>query len=300
MFTVQRTKKTLSLAFFGIFACSLSVKADESDEDFALQYVSADKFLQIYSDHKIDIARCKWISDRVRKAYDFDNAQESWHNQELLFAKPLKFRVISNMKTKILGYAQGPNLMVVQDDYLDNELSEGTLAHELTHIQDARQLLGGKLPSYFLEGRALTNGHNYRKSLGLKSDSYDRDMAKSAMNFTSDDAEEVLSEFRSSGWKMQALGTFLVEYMRTKWKGTGVQNVNVRLSQMIEKIAGGSAFEAAFEKEFGSTFMSLCESFAKYLDSTAAAPKSRLEGTMWQDLIQADASSLSKDEDEDE
>ncbi len=288
------------LAFLLILSTTRAVVADDSDDDFQLQYVSSDKFLQIYSDHKIDQDRCKWISDRVHKAYDFDNKQESWHNPDLLFAKPLKFRVVNAMKSKILGYALGPNLMVVQDDYLDDELSEGTLAHELTHIQDARQLQGGKLPSYLLEGRALTNGHNYRMALGQKSDSYDRDMANSAMRFTSDDAEEVLSEFHSTGWKMQALGTFLVEYMRTKWKATGVPNINLRLSQMIEKIAGGLAFDAAFEKEFGTSFISVGESFGKYLDDTAANPQSRLQGTMWQTIVQSDRAASPKDSDDED
>ena len=59
---------------------------------------------------------------------------------------------------KVLGYAQGANLMVMKDEYMDNPLSEGTLAHELTHIQDARQSKGNRLPSYMLEGRALTIG----------------------------------------------------------------------------------------------------------------------------------------------
>lgn len=256
---------------------------------FELLCVSDDKFLQIYADHPVDRARCKSIAARVIKAYAFAGERSSWRNPSLLWAKPLQFRLLGG-PLKVLGYAQGPNLMVMKDDYLDDPLSEGTLAHELTHIQDSRQLRGSKLPSFMLEGRALTIGHAYRMSLGQEKNDYDRRMAGSAVRFTADDAEKFLSEFRGKGWNNQAVGTVLVEYMRTKWNGAGIPDIQSRLARMIETMAGGDGFEAAFQKEFGTTFAALRKSFMKHLNDTKDDPQARLQGTIWQSTSPPDSS----------
>lgn len=265
-----------------LLALTLTCWAQPKAEDFDLAYTSEDKFLEIYTDHPVDPARCKAISERVLKAYDFVASQEGWHDNKILRAKPLQFRLLGG-NLKVLGYAQGPNLMVMRDTYLDDPLSEGTLAHELTHIQDARQLKGAKMPSYLSEGRALTIGHAYRMALGQEHNGYDNQMAGSALHYTAPQAEELLSEYRGRGWDNQAVGTVLVEYMRTRWNG-GVPNINPKLSEMIEKMAGGLEFEAAFQKEFGSTYLSMGESFLKFLTDTQSNPQVRLENTIWQGL----------------
>lgn len=290
---VSRRRAVSMLAALLWFSFSKPTLAADDDDDYELLYTTPDKWLQVWSDHKITDDRCKAISDRVRKAYMFNNKQEAWSNQELLFKAPLRIRVLSEIRNGVLGFARGPNLFVVQDDYLDNELSEGTLAHELTHIQDNRQLCGGKLPSFMLEGRALTNGHSYRVSIGQKDNQYDTKMATSAVQFTSANAEEILSKTQDVGWDMQAMGTFLVEYMRTRWKG-GVADIHPKLSQMIGKIAGGADFETAFAKQFGTPFKDLVKEFMEYLDKTSKTPEVRLEKTMWQNLA------ASGDDDDDE
>lgn len=201
-----------------------------------------------------------------------------------MYNKPLRIRVLGSINADILGYAQGTSLFVVKDSYLDDKLSEGTLAHELTHIQDGRQLKGGKIPSFISEGRALTNGHNYRISLGQKDSNYDLQMARSAMKFTAADADEILDEFHGRGWKMEAMGTFLVEYMRTRWGGAGVPDVHPRLASMIERISRGVDAEAAFAQEFGKPFSGLQASFEGFLDATAKDPAERLRGTIWRSV----------------
>jgi hypothetical protein len=292
---VKRFKlvSVLLAVVLSVFAAS---PVQSSDDDYELLYSTPDKWLEVWSDHAIDQARCKSIADRVRRAYIFDSKQEAWRNEDLLFKPALKIRLVGAMKSKLLGYAQGPGLFVVQDDYLDDALSEGTLAHELTHIQDSRQLRGSKLPSFLLEGRALTNGHNYRVSIGQAENKYDRAMAASVMRFTSKDAAEILNEFQDSGWEMQAMGTFLVEYMRTKWNG-GVANIHPKLSRMIERMAGGVELEKAFEQEFGASCEDLLQSFMSYLDKTGADPKTRLEHTIWQNVSSANAPAASGDDD---
>jgi len=182
---------------------------------------------------------------------------------------------------KGLGYAEGRNLMVVRDEYLDDPLSEGTLAHELTHIQDARQLLGRtRLPSFLAEGRALVIGHAYRMALGQRENSYDARMAASAATFSAEDAGRLLRDYRGAGWDNKAVGTFLVEYMRVGWNG-GTPDVLARLSRMVEAMGGGEDFDAAFRKEFGRRFGDLRRDFARFLDATKGEPEARLEGTMW-------------------
>ena len=288
----SRFLRAFLLAFCLILGSSAAVQAKE--EHFELLYTSEDKFLEIYSDHEVDPARCKAVSDRVIKAYDFITRQESWHNPSILHAKPLQFRLLGG-SMKVLGYAQGPNLMVMKDAYMDDPLSEGTLAHELTHIQDLRQLQGAKLPSFMLEGRALTNGHAYRMYLGQGENSYDHQMAGSAINFTAAQAEILLSEYRGRGWNNQAIGTVLVEFMRTKWNGTGVPDIHPRLARMIERMAQGLEFEAAFQKEFGTKVEALGELFAIHLNQTQHDPQARLRGTIWQSTSPSEASGPEED-----
>lgn len=255
--------------------------ARAGDGPFALQCVADDPFLQVHADHPVSMARCKAIAARALKAYAFISGKAAWANPGILRAKPLEFRLLGG-ELKILGYAKGPNLMVMKDSYLDEPLSEGTLAHELTHIQDLRQLQGRRLPSFLLEGRALTIGNAYRMSIGQPPNGYDRQMAGSAVRFTAAQAEELLNEYRGQGWNNQAIGTVLVEYMRTKWNGKGVPDIQARLSRMIERMAAGNEFEAAFQQEFGTTALALGEAFAKHLNDTMDDPRARLQHTMWQ------------------
>lgn len=277
-----------------------SAGAEDDEDDYELLFTTPDKWLQVWSDHAVDQARCKMIADRVRNAYMFVSKQEAWSNQDLLFKNPLKIRVVQGFKSNILGFARGPNLFVVRDEYLDDPLSEGTLAHELTHIQDARQLQGkGKLPSFLAEGRALTNGHNYRISLGQEQNQYDRSMANSAMRFTAEDASERLNLAHDEGWDMEAIGTFFVEYMRTRWNG-GVADIHPRTSRVVEKIAAGMDYKLAFEKEFATPIDAAIKSFMTYLDKTAEAPQTRLINTIWEDILPSKAAPASMDDDDDD
>ncbi len=110
-----------------------------------LQYVSPDKFLGIWSDHKTNEDKCKSIAKRTLDAYQFDNRQESWTNQNILWNPPLRMEVLNSMKKDDYGVAVGKGVFMIANSYLDDSLSEGTLAHELTHIQDRRQLDGGSM-----------------------------------------------------------------------------------------------------------------------------------------------------------
>lgn len=249
-------------------------------QEYGVQCVHADVF-EIRSDREIDQETCEWIAHRVERAFRFVIEQESWQDEDLLWSTPLQVRVVESIASGALGYAQGPNLFVVEYAYLDDPLSEGTLAHELSHIQDARQLQGATLPSFLLEGRALTNGHEYRMAMGLEQTSYDQQMAGSAAGFTAADAESLLDKVRDAGWEMQAMGTFLVEYMRVRWNGTGVPDIHPRLSRMIETMAGWADVETAFEYEFGTPATALLEEFQQFLNETQADPDERLLGMMW-------------------
>lgn len=252
-----------------------------NEEKFTLQCKSDDGFLHVYSDHRVDPARCKAIASRALKSFAFVTDRAAWKDRGLLTAKPLEFALVGDDAHNVLGYAKGPNLMVMKDSYMDNPLSEGTLAHELTHIQDLRQLRGKRLPSFMLEGRALTIGQAYRLSVGQAPGDYDRKMARSAVGFTADQAAALLDNYGGHGWDNQAIGTVVVEYMRTQWKG-GIRDVNPRLSRMIERMAAGAEFEQAFKAEFGVSAEAFAADFTGYLRTTQADAKRRLQGTMWQ------------------
>ena len=262
--------------------CLLSTPrtATAMGQEYGLQCVRAE-VIEIRAAREIDQETCEWIAERVERAFVFASEQESWQDEALLWAAPLEVRVVESIASGALGYAQGQNLFVVAYEYLDDPLSEGTLAHELSHIQDARQLRGATLPSFLLEGRALTNGHGYRMWLGQEQTSYDERMAESAAGFTAADAESILDKVRDAGWNMQAMGTLLVEYMRVRWNGGGVPDIHPRLSRMIEIMAGGIDVEAAFQREFGTPATALLEEFQRFLNETQEDPYERLRGMMW-------------------
>jgi hypothetical protein len=159
------------------------------------------------------------------------------------------------------------------------------LAHELTHIQDLRQLRGKRLPSFMLEGRALTIGQACRLHIWQTPGDYDRQMARSAATFTPEQAMELLENFRGHGWNNQAIGTVVVEYMRARWNG-GIADINLRLSRMIERIAAGREFEPAFQDEFKVSADAFAEAFTTFLRTTQNNPQQRLQGTitMWQSV----------------
>lgn len=266
----------------GLFCISNALSA-ENVAKYPLRCQSDNGFLHVRSDRALDPARCKAHVARMMKAFAFVTERAAWKDQGLLTARPLKFVVLGDPTLKVLGYAQGPNLMVMKDAYMDNPLSEGTLAHELTHIQDIRQLRGKRMPSFMFEGRALTIGQAYRLHVGQKPGDYDRQMARSAATFTAGQAMELLENYRGHGWNNQAIGTVVVEYMRVKWNG-GVTDINARLSRMIERIATGREFEQAFQDEFKVSADAFAEAFTGYLRTTQNNPQQRLQGTMWQSV----------------
>ncbi len=270
----------LFFASLGLLVAAFAAHA--SDENFKLMCTADGEFLQVSSDHSVPEARCKAIAERALKAYAFITKQSEWKDPGIVRANPLQFRLLGG-NLKVLGYAKGPNLMVMRDSYMDESLSEGTLAHELAHIQDLRQLQGKRFPSFMLEGRALTMGNAYRMSIGQKPNTYDQQMAGSAVRFTAGQAEELLNEFRGQGWNNQAIGTVLVEYMRTKWNG-GIPAIQPRLSRLIEGMAKGEEFEAAFQKEFAASAHSLGDAFAAHLNATKGNAAARLQGTIWQSV----------------
>lgn len=253
------------------------------EENYKLRCKSDDGFLQVYTSHEITAERCRSHAARLLEAYAFVAERYAWKDKATLTAKPLQFALVPPSEIKVLGYASGPNLMVMGDKYMDDPLSEGTLAHEVAHIQDLRQLKGKKLPSFMLEGRALTVGQAYRLQVGQKVGDYDRNMARSAVGFTAEQAMELLENYRGHGWNNQAIGTVVVEYMRVEWRG-GIADVNPRLSRMIEAMAGGREFEAAFEDEFKVKAEAFAEEFATFLRATQGDSKRRLKGTMWQSV----------------
>jgi hypothetical protein len=275
----RRTLPVLAL----LCASIASLPASASEESFTLRCQSDDNFLQVFSDHAVDAARCKGIVTRALKAYTFVADRAAWKDRPLLTAHHLEFALVGDNAINVLGYAKGPNLMVMKDSYMDNPLSEGTLAHELTHIQDFRQLRGQKMPSFMFEGRALTIGQAYRLNVGQAAGDYDRQMASSAARFTSEQAAALMDNYSGRGWDNQAIGTVVVEYMRVQWNG-GIADINSRLSRMIERMAAGREFEQAFQDEFGVTAEAFAGSFTGFLQSTQGDPKRRLAGTMWQSI----------------
>ena len=84
---MQRFHRTELIACICALSAAIAVAAKAAE--FELQCTSDDKFLQIYSDHEVEQARCKSIAERVLRAYAFISQQAAWKNLDILRANPL-------------------------------------------------------------------------------------------------------------------------------------------------------------------------------------------------------------------
>jgi hypothetical protein len=249
-------------------------------------------FLTIRSEMPMTPQQGKQILDRVNAAYAFDRGVAQWRSDRLLYP-PLTVKVLgaaSLAGQNLLGEARGHDLFVVALDYLSQPLSEGTLAHELTHIQDGRNLgqLGtGRIPHYVLEGRALLIGHAYRQSRGLTDHDYDRKVTASLAKVNANDVRQIIQteaympeHQMGNRFRMEAVGMLFVEWLRTRAGGRGFADVQARLSRIMEEVGAGQTFEASFARMFGMPLQQAQEALIALVAQTQGQPAARLANTV--------------------
>jgi hypothetical protein len=256
---------------------------------YRLIFQTPTKFILVFCNGDLEGAKAQRLVADVQAAYDFVIETEQWRSREPLTV-PLHVHVNAEMKKEALGFST-KNVVTIGLSYLGNPLAQGTLAHELTHCQDARQRGSHPLPHYLSEGRALLVGRAYREKLGQEPDAYDRQIKNHIVRFTAQDAEEVLREgvgqkLPPSGPELVRLafmGCFFVDFMRTHLEG-GLADIQPRTARLVEDMGQGMSYEDAFQKEVGVSLEEAKKAFVAHVDNTKDKPAERLKGTVWQDL----------------
>jgi hypothetical protein len=261
----------------------------EGPADFRLVFQTPDHAIAVYCDGDLDKSRAAKLAQQAKDAYEFVAAAQKWRNMKPIRA-PFRVHVKTEMKKGTLGFSY-KDVFTIGLAFLDDPLAQGTLAHELTHCQDDRQLGKARIPHYLMEGRALLDGRAYREKLGQGANAYDRSMKKRIVGFTAADAHEVLAE--KPGQKepepgpllsrMEFMGCFFMEFLRTGMNG-GWPDILSRTARIVEDVGQGMEYGEAFKTEIGVSLDEAEKVFASFITKTQGRPQVRLKGTIWEDL----------------
>ena len=251
-------------------------------------------FLQVTSPDPVSSHVCKEVASQVMAAWRFDLEQMQWPDvSEMETPLTLQLLSVERMKTEhagLLGFARGRDLFVVSERVLDDPFANGTLAHELAHIQ-ARRALGTpteapRIPRYFLEGHGNFLGRSYRDHLGISKRDYDASMARAIASFTPKETRAILTDDDWAGkdpkriGRMEAAGIFFVEYLRVRHRG-GVPDVLRRMGHVFGDVGRGTTFEHAFEHQFQASVDRVVADVVALVEHTASHPEARLRGTRY-------------------
>ncbi len=236
-------------------------------------FTSPDGFVTVVTDTELDPAEAERFAQRIAAAYTFDRQEDRWADQKLL-DPPILVRVLKEAPEGLLGRANAPKTFLIGLDYFRKPGSEATIAHELTHLQDFRQLRRKPLPQYWLEGRANSNAFAYRAHLGMQQNP---DWKRRLARWTSTDARSLFAG-TATGKDAHALveevGTLWFEHLRRRFP-----DAHPRSAKLIAAIATGVALPQAYQAAFGEPLEQSQAEFLAYLDATQRDPDARVVGT---------------------
>ena len=259
----------------GVLVCSVASVVFAASAEKSV-FTSPDGFVEIVTDTDLSPTEASAIAARIAAAYDFTRKEDQWADQTLL-DPPLTVRVLDEVPEGLLGRATAPRTFLIQLAYARTPTSAATIAHELTHLQDFRQLKKKKLAQYWLEGRANSNAFAYRAHLVL---GQNPDWKGRLARWTSDDARAVFAETVTSAdhrAQVEELGTLWIEHLRRRFPDT-----HPRSAKLISAIAAGATLEAAYASAFGEPLEKARAEFLAYVDATQSDPDARVAGTWMQ------------------
>jgi hypothetical protein len=258
-------------------------------------------FLQVVTPDTLSVStnQCRAVTKQTMAAWKFDADQMHWTNP-LAMEYPVTLRLLSvaRMKTEhagLLGFASGRDLFVVSASVLNDPFANGTLAHELAHIQAKRAL--GKLserhlvPRYFIEGHGNIMGLAYRDHLHVTKHDYDVRKAREIAKFTADEARTILTldsygaVDKTNEDKMEAMGIFFVEYLRVRLLGKGIPDVLPRMGRVFELVGAGRTYQSAFQEQFRTSVDKVVADIVAFMGRTESAPAARLKGTRYEEFL---------------
>lgn len=266
------------------------------------QVICREGFLEIVSPDQLGVDDCKQVAKMTMAAWNFDLKQMEW-NRSINMNNPLTLRVISieSMRTRhrgVLAFAMaGGNLLVVSTAVLRDSFANGTLAHELGHIQAYRALgefsKKGSVPHYFLEGHGLSMGRSYRDHLRVANHRYDISMAKAFAKLSGNEAKIILTTdenyYKKDGkkdpkknFRMEAMGVFFVEYLRVR---SGIPDAIYRMGRVFELVGRGRTYESAFKQTYGVSVNQVISEITAFMARTQSDPAERLRKTRYERLL---------------
>jgi Hemopexin len=270
-----RARALWARATASLLAVALASGQSRAGEEHAV-YTTPDGFISVLSDTDLGSSEAAQIARRIADAYSFDRQQDRWSNPQPLDS-PITVRIPAVGPQGLIGLATAPNRFLIQLDWVRQPTSAATLAHELTHLQDYRELGRSSLPHYWMEGRADSNAFAYRDHLGL---GQNPDWKRRLARWTSADARGVLEgtvTYAQHGNENEEVGTLWFEHLRRRFP-----DAHPRSARMITAIAAGQTLEQAYQAAFGESLARGQAEFLAYLDRTQADPDARVAGTWMQ------------------
>ena len=258
-------------------------------------------FLQVVSPDALSVGadQCRAVTKQTMAAWNFVANQMHWANPSEM-ESPLTLRLLSAARMKaehagVLGFAKGRDLFVVSASVLDDPFANGTLAHELAHIQAKRAL--GKfaeqhlVPRYFIEGHGNMMGLAFRDHLRVANHDYDVRKARQMAKMTADEARIILTDDsygsgdKKNEDKMESMGIFFMEYLRVQHHGKGIPDVLPRIGRIFEAVGMGQSYQSAFQEQFRASVDEVVAQIVAFMARTESLPADRLKGTRYEGFL---------------
>ena len=82
--------------------------------------------------------------------------------------------------------------------------------------------------------------------------------------------------------RMERLGLYFVEYMRTRFHGNGIPDTVPRMGQVFESVGRGMDYKQAFERAYGVSPDQVTAEIVALFKRTEANPVERFKGTRFE------------------
>jgi hypothetical protein len=272
--------------------------------------------VSVVSDVPLDDASASSFAARIADAYSFDLERLGWRNPPTLDRLPVRLEALSGPAMRqfypgFSGAAMGTQLFVMGTPSLTVG-GQGIIAHEVSHIQSARE--GSGLPHWLEEGKAGVLQRLFMLARGVAF----KAPGPFSATITSAAALDILEQSSFGPATVGAasyepVGLMFAEFIRTRLAKSGtyspdpgggdfsdavrrfariIERINVVKKQFLSahpratwtEVQAKNTFEAAFKLQFAMTIDEAKAQFSAWLDDTQPlvndAPNTRFVGTI--------------------
>lgn len=258
-------------------------------------------FIQVVSPDKVSAAECKDAVKIAMAAWQFDLSVMRWEYTKEM-NRPLTLRVFSadRIKKNVRASASyNGNRFTMNSSILRDRSGPLTCAHELGHIQ-AYRVLGKRVdsvPEYFLEGHGLILNRLYADHLRASSPKDWTGNIRTVMSLSPDEARVILTDrsySRDNMFKMECMGVYFVEYMRTRVNGRGIPDMVPKMGRVFELVGRGKTYGQAFKQVYGVWASDVASEIVDLFKRTQETPTERYKGTRFEAASQIVANNSRK------